>query len=80
MYGHLMMAGISGYLWKLFDGGLGMVGGASPVTAVLDAVTAYVWQYSIKFLLVMLPIALGFWLLVLVLYIKRKKDKKNRRK
>lgn len=51
----------------------------SPVMAVLNAVTAYVWQYSIRFLLFMLPIALGLWLLVLVLYIKRKKDKKNRR-
>ena len=30
-----------------------MVGGASPVTAVLNAVTAYVWQYSIRFVLVM---------------------------
>lgn len=57
-----------------------MAGGVSPVTAVLNAVTAYVWQYSIKFLLVMLPIALGLWLLVLVLYIKRKKNKKNSRK
>lgn len=52
----------------------------SPVTAVLNAVTAYVWQYSIRFALFMLPIALGLWLLVLVLYVKRKKDKKNRRK
>lgn len=57
-----------------------MVGGASSVTAVLDALTAYVWQYSIKFVLVMLPIALGLWLLVLVLYVKCKKDKKNRLK
>lgn len=57
-----------------------MAGGVSPVTAVLNAVTAYVWQYSIIFLLVMLPIALGLWLLVLVLYIKRKKNKKNIRK
>lgn len=57
-----------------------MSGGVSPVTAVLNAVTAYVWQYSIRFALVMLPIALGLWLLVLVLYVKRKKDKKNRRK
>ena len=52
----------------------------SPVTAVLNALTAYVWQYSIKFLLVMLPITLGLWLLVLVLYIKRKNNKKNSRK
>lgn len=52
----------------------------SPVTAVLNAVTSYVWQYSIRFALVMLPIVLGLWLLVLVLYINRKKDKKNRRK
>lgn len=52
----------------------------SPVTSVLNAVTAYVWQYSIRFLLVMLPITLGLWLLVLLLYIKRKKNKKNRRK
>lgn len=57
-----------------------MVGGASPVTAVLNAVTAYVWQYSIRFVLVMLPIVLGLWLLVLVLYIKWKNNKKNRRK
>lgn len=57
-----------------------MAGGVSSVTAVLNAVTAYVWQYSIIFLLVMLPIALGLWLLVLVLYIKRKKNKKNSRK
>lgn len=57
-----------------------MSGGVSPVTAVLNAVTAYVWQYSIRFALVMLPISLGLWLLVLVLYVKRKKDKKNRRK
>lgn len=55
-----------------------MVGGASPVTAVLNAVTAYVWQYSISFALFMLPIVLGLWLLVLVLYIKRKNNKKNR--
>lgn len=52
----------------------------SPVTAVLNAVTAYVWQYSIRFALLMLPILLGLWLLVLVLYIKRKNNKKNRRK
>lgn len=52
----------------------------SPVTAVLNAVTAYVWQYSIKFVLVMLPILIGLWLLLLVLYIKRKSNKKNRRK
>lgn len=52
----------------------------SPVTAVLNAVTAYVWQYSIRFLLLMLPIVIGLWLLVLVLYIKRKKNKKNSRK
>lgn len=57
-----------------------MVGGASPVTAVLNALTAYVWQYSIRFALFMLPIALGLWLLVLVLYIKRKNNKKNSRK
>lgn len=57
-----------------------MVGGASPVTVVLDALTAYVWQYSIKFVLVMLPIVLGLWLMVLFLYIKRKNNKKNRRK
>ena len=57
-----------------------MVGGASSVTAVLDALTADVWQYSLKFVLVMLPIALGLWLLVLVLYVKCKKDKKNRLK
>ena len=52
----------------------------SSVTAVLNAVTAYVWQYSIRFALVTLPITLGLWLLVLVLYVKCKKDKKNRRK
>lgn len=52
----------------------------SPVTAVLNAVTSYVWQYSIIFAIVMLPITLGLWLLVLVLYIKRKKNKKNSRK
>lgn len=51
----------------------------SPVTAVLNAVTAYVWQYSIRFALVMLPIVFGLWLLVLVLYIKRKNNKKNSR-
>lgn len=53
-----------------------MVGGESPVTAVLNAVTAYVWQYSIRFALVLLPIVLGLWLLVLFLWIRNKKNKK----
>lgn len=47
------------------------------VLPVLNQITAYLWAYSWRVFWVFLPFSVGIWLIVLILYIIRCK---NRRK
>lgn len=47
------------------------------VLPVLNQITVCLWAYSIKIVLFFLPFVVAFWVLVVILYIRRRK---NRRK
>lgn len=47
------------------------------VLPVLNQITAYLWAYSWRVFCVFLPLAVGLWLVVFILYIIRRKNRKK---
>lgn len=47
------------------------------VLPVLNQITAYLWAYSWRVFFLFLPFAVGLWLVVLILYLIRRKNRKK---
>lgn len=47
------------------------------VLPVLNQITAYLWGYSWRVFFLFLPFAVGLWLVSLILYIIRRKNRKK---
>lgn len=47
------------------------------VLPVLNEITAYLWGYSWRVVFFFLPFLLGIWLIVLILYIIRRNNRKK---